>query len=179
MEDSAYKIVLTQKERTFLHGITHNGQRSARIVLRVLILLSLDQGEHQDQPILSERDIASILHISTSSVTNTKRRFVKGGVNCVIEEKPVEPHIRFKEDFQEHLIALTSCPPPDGRRCWSLRLLADKMVELEHTEKISHETVRRLLKKANLSLNNDQNKERNSLSNWRYIDTRRGFRSQL
>lgn len=152
MEVSLQKVVLTQKEREELHSISHNGQRSARVVLRALILLGLDRGEYQDQGNLSERDIASILHVSPCSINNIKKRFAEAGFEAALERKsPQSRPLRFDDEIQERLVSLMSSKAPEGRG-WSLRLLADKMVELEHTEKISHETVRRLLNKANLSL---------------------------
>lgn len=153
MEISLQKVVLTRKEREELHSISHNGQRSARSVLRALILLALDRGENQDQGGLSERDIASILHVSPCSINNIKRRFAEGGFEAALERKsPQARSLRFDDEMQERLVALVSGKAPEGRNGWSLRLLADKMVEMNHTEKISHETVRRLLNKANLSL---------------------------
>ncbi len=153
MEADLQKVVLTRQEREELHSISHNGQRSARTVLRALILLGLDRGEHQDQGNLSERDIASILHVSPCSVNNIKKRFVEEGFEAALERKtPQNRPLRFDDEIQEQLVSLLSSKAPEGRNSWSLRLLADKMVELEHTDKISHETVRRLLNKANLSL---------------------------
>ncbi len=153
MEVDLQKVVLTRQEREELHSISHNGQRPARTVLRALILLGLDRGEHQDQGNLSERDIASILHVSPCSINNIKKRYFEGGFESALERKtPQSRSLRFDDEIQEQLVSLLSSKAPEGRNSWSLRLLADKMIELEHTDKISHETVRRLLNKANLSL---------------------------
>lgn len=153
-----YRVTLTNEERVKLHEISHNGKRSAKLILRALILLMVDQGEFQDQANKSERDIADCLHVSPTTINNVKKRFVEEGLEAALERKP-QPHrcTHFDGDFEAHLIALACSEPPEGRAAWSLRLLADKTVELNYTESISHETIRRILKKTTLSLGKRRN----------------------
>jgi len=158
MPTISYRVTLTREERIKLHDISHNGKRSARVMLDALILLGVDQGEYQEHKNQSERDIATALHVSPGSINNLKKRFVEDGFEAALERKKLEPRpIHYDGDFQAHLTALACSHAPKGRACWSLRLLADKMVELKYVEKISHETVRRLLKKVNLSLGKRKN----------------------
>lgn len=148
MPKISYRVTLTQEERNTLHEISHNGKRSARVILNALILLGVDQGEYQDHRNQSERDLSAALHVSPCSINNLKKRFVKEGFEAALERKPAVPRTpHYDGDFQAHLTALACSKAPDGRACWSLRLLADKIVELRYADKISHETVRRLLKK--------------------------------
>jgi transposase len=148
----SYKVSLTQEERDELHELSHNGKRAARLVLNALVLLAVDRGEFQDGQKQSERDIAGTLHISVCSVNNLKRRFVEEGLEAALERRPSPPRRRrYDGDFEARLTALVCGKAPEGRAAWSLRLLADRLVELELVDSISHETVRRLLKKANSS----------------------------
>lgn len=148
----SYKVSLTQVERAELHEMSHNGKRAARQVLNALVLLAVDQGEFQDGPKQSERDIAGTLHISVCSINNLKKRFVEEGFEAALERKPVPSRgRRYDGDFEARLTALACGKAPEGRAAWSLRLLADRLVELKLVDSISHETVRRLLKKANSS----------------------------
>ena len=121
-------------------------------------MLGVDQGEYQDHRNQSERDRSAALHVSPCSINNLKKRFVEEGFEAALERKPAVPRTpHYDGDFQAHLTALACSKAPDGRACWSLRLLADKIVELRYADKISHETVRRLLKKANLNLGKSRN----------------------
>lgn len=154
----SYKVTLSETERKELHDISHSGQRAARVILNALILLGVDRGEHQTAPKQSERELAAALHVSQCTVNNIKKRFVEDGFEAVFERKPSPPRrVRYDGDAQAHLTALACSKAPDGHAAWTLRLLADKMVELEYAENISHETVRRILKKANLSLGENKN----------------------
>lgn len=147
-----YRVTLSQEERAELHEISHNGKRAARLVLNALILLSVDQGEFRDKANRSEREIAETLRVSPATINNLKKRFVEEGFESALERKPSPPkRIRYDGDFEAHLTALACSEVPEGHAAWSLRLLADKVVELNYAESISHETVRQILKKANLN----------------------------
>lgn len=153
-----YRVTLTTEERELLHDISHNGKRSAKTVLNALILLAIDKGEYQKNIAKSDEAVAQILSVTARTIYNTKQRFVEEGLEAALERKPSPPRrIRYDGDTQAHLTALACSKAPDGHASWSLRLLADKMIELEYAENISHETVRRLLKKANLSLGKRKN----------------------
>lgn len=148
----SYKVTLTREERDVLHEISHNGKRAARLVLNALVLLAVDRGEHQTGK-QAERDIAETLHISPCSINNLKRRFVEEGLDAALGRKPMPSRGKRQDgDFEAHLTALACSKAPEGRARWSLRLLADRVVELEYTDRISHETIRQILKKTSLSL---------------------------
>jgi transposase len=122
---------------------------------RARILLKADVvGNHAEAQALSDRQIAQMLETSIATVQRARERFYEGGLQTALERsKPDRVYKRSLEGRAEaHLIALACSEPPQGRDRWSLRLLADKAVELGFIESISHETVRKTLKKTNLSL---------------------------
>jgi len=118
-----------------------------------LILINVDRGEYAEERQTNE-EICKVLKIGMRTIDRVKKRFVEEGLDSSLKMAPTS---RMYEklvdgDMEAHLIALACGEPPKGFARWSLRLLADKMVELRITESISHETVRRTLKKTNLSL---------------------------
>ena len=158
MPEILYTVTLTQEERDYLHDLSHNGQRAAKTMLNALILLAVDRGEYQSQEKKSEKIIAETLNIGLRTINRLKKEFVEEGLEAALVRKPSPPRrVRYDGDAQARLTALACSKAPEGHASWSLRLLADKMVELEYAENISHETVRRLLKKANLSLGKRKN----------------------
>ena len=97
---------------------------------------------------LSDEEISRALDVGTITVHRVRRAFVEGGLEGVLIRRPVPRRPRMLDGQQEaHLIALACGSPPAGRRRWTLRLLAEKMVELGHIDTVSHETIRRTLKK--------------------------------
>jgi len=153
----SYKVTLTERERNELHEISHNGKRAARVILNALVLLAVDRGEFQTTK-SSERDIAETLHISPCSINNIKKRFVESGFDAALERKPMPSRgKKYDGDFEAHLTALACSKAPKGHARWSLRLLADRVIELQYADKISHESIRQILKKTNLSLGKSQN----------------------
>ena len=150
---NTYKVTLTQEERDQLMTITRSGKHAAKKVVRALILLNVDRGEHAVNH-QTNADICKILKIGMRTIDRVKKRFVEEGLEAALKMAPTS---RIYEklvdgDIEAHLIALACGEAPEGYARWSLRLLADKMVELRYVDKISHETVRRTLKKTNLSL---------------------------
>ncbi len=143
-----YKVTLTLEEREELQEITRKGSHKSQKVLNALILLNCDQGEHQEQKVKNE-DISSVLQISMKKIDRVKKRFVEEGIEVALLGHKGERVYKKKVDgdLEAHLIALSCSEPPDGFSRWSLRLLADRAIELEYIDNISHETVRRLLKK--------------------------------
>jgi transposase len=99
-------------------------------------------------------DIAASYEVSTKKVERIKKRFVEEGFDAALFRKPVtNAHCRkITGDEEAHVIALCCSPPPEGHTTWTLRMLADRMVELKIVDSVSHETVRRTLKKTNLNL---------------------------
>jgi hypothetical protein len=122
-------------------------------ILNALILLDYDEGEYQTERSTNE-EIARVLHISMRKIDRVKKRFVEEGFDAALDKK-VGSRVYAKKtdgDFEAHLIALSCGEPPEGFARWSLRLLADKVVELNYIDSISHESVRRILKKRNQTL---------------------------
>jgi len=144
-----YKVTLTEKERKELLEITKGGQHSSKKVIHALILLNCDVGKFSDK--VKNEDIAKVLKTGMRTIDRVKKKFVEEGFEIVLEGRPTTRVYEKKTDgdLEAHLIALSCGKPPKGFARWSLRLLADKVVELEYVESISHETVRGILKKTN------------------------------
>ena len=135
-----YKVELNESERTHLKEIASRGETSARKVKRALVLLKADEG-------LIDRDIASGLLISTSTVGRVRTRFVKEGLDSALNERTRPGQKRKLDGRQEaHLIAVACSDAPEGHTDWTLQLLADKAVAMGFAESISLETVRQILK---------------------------------
>jgi hypothetical protein len=147
-----YTVTLTQVEREELKQITWKGKHRSRKVVNSLILLNCDKAEFQDNP---QKDvcIAPILGVSNTRIQNTKKRFVEDGLGVALDGKPKQRVYRreIDGDAEAHIIALSCSEPPRGRSRWSLRLLAARSVELEYVDHVSHEAVRRILKKTSSS----------------------------
>lgn len=145
-----YRVTLTQEERTALEGIATSGNHGSQKVLNALILLGVDEGEFQKAK-KTAGQLADILPISMKKVERVKKRFVEDGLDAALNKRKADRQ-RFRKidgDTEAHLVALSCSQPPEGHARWSLRLLADKLVELDYVDSISHETVRRTLKKMN------------------------------
>ena len=154
MPNILYKVSLTKEEREELNTLRSGGKRAANSVLNALILLNCDSGEHQDNQ-LSNQQICEVLRVSMRRVDRVKRRFVEEGMDRAVERKSGGPRPaarRIDGETEAHLVALACSKAPEGRARWTLRLLADKLVELGHCESVSHETVRAVLKKRNQTL---------------------------
>lgn len=145
-----YHVTLTKEERDELLAITGKGSHRSQKVLNALILLNCDVGEYQEHKSRNE-DISRILQISMKKIDRVKKRFVEEGLPIALEGHKGERVYKRKVDgdFEAHLIALSCGEPPEGFSRWSLRMLADKVVELEYIDGISHESIRRILKKTN------------------------------
>ena len=149
---TTYKVTLTKEERDQLTEMTRTGTHAARKIIHALILLNVDRGSHTESQI--NEDICKVLKIGMRTIDRVKKRFVEEGLEAALKMSPTS-RIYDKlvdGDMEAHLIALACGEPPKGFARWSLRLLADKVVELRFADSISYETVRRTLKKTNLSL---------------------------
>ena len=144
-----YKVTLTREEREQLNNIVSKGNHSAQLYRTAYILLNCDEGKYSKKIINEE--VAGVLQISMRMIDRVKQRFVEEGFEACLARKPMSRTKEKKADgeVEAHLIALSCSKAPRGFTKWSLRLLADKMVELKYVESISHETVRRVLKKTN------------------------------
>jgi transposase len=131
-----------------LQRIATRGTHRSQKVLNALILLGCDQGPFQDRPLTNQK-IAEALPVSMKKIDRIKRRFVENGIEAALDkQKGKRTYARKADgDVEAHLIALSCGKPPRGHARWSLRLLADRMVELHYVDAISHETVRKVLKK--------------------------------
>jgi transposase len=149
-----YIVQLTEEEYQYLHKLISSGTAPARKLNRARILLKADVGKHAKGEALIDREIAQMLETSAATVQRVRERFYEGGLDAALERSlPDRVYKRSLEGRAEaHLIALACSEPPRGRDRWSFRLLADKAVELGIVESISHETVRKTLKKTNSSL---------------------------
>ena len=148
--EMAQHITLTEEERSELLQLIKSGKHSARVMGRARILLLLDRSQGQKRKL---REIADAMLTSIGTVSNVKRRYMKSGLEYGLHDRP-RPGAKPKIDgeVEAHLIALVCSDPPEGQERWTLRLLADKLVELELVESISHVAVGDALKKTNLSL---------------------------
>ncbi len=148
MAGNKYKVTLTVGERQILEEMTTRGRHSSQRMLNALILLRCDEGAEQKRK-MTNQAIAEVLPVSMKKIDRVKRRFVEEGLEAALDKRQAErSHTRKADgDFEAHLVALSCSQPPAGHARWSLRLLADQMVELQYVEAISHETVRRVLKK--------------------------------
>jgi transposase len=148
-----YRLALTEEEREELHAIVRKGKHNAQKVLSALILLNCDENAPTPRT-MRDQDIAQVLKVSAMKVHRVKQRFVDEGLEIALNGHKGQRVYEKKADgeFEAHLVALSCSKPPAGYLRWSLRLLADKVVELQYADSISYETVRRVLKKTNSSL---------------------------
>jgi transposase len=142
-----YKVTLTQEEYEVCKGVLSKGKHSSQQYRNACILMNSDEGPYGQK--LSNEQIAQVLQINSKTVERVKQRFVEEGFDVCMDRKPYPQKGPKKADgdFEAHLVALSCSKAPEGYARWSLRMLADKMVELEYAESVSHETVRQVLKK--------------------------------
>jgi len=147
-----YKITLTEEERLQLEALTRNGKTAAPKFIHARALLLCDAGAHGSPWKVS--DVAEALGITCRTVEHLKERFVEEGIQAALERKPSvkPPRLDFDGAFDARLTALACSPAPEGRARWTVRLLAEKVVELKIAPKVSTMSIHRSLKKTNLSL---------------------------
>ena len=147
-----YKVTLTEEERENLKSIKSKGKHQSQKIMNALILLNCDEGDFQTKKSTNEQ-VANVLKISMKKIDRVKRRFVEDGVEVALNGHKGSRIYEKKADgdLEAHLVAISCSEPPEGFARWSLRLLADRVVELNYIESISYETVRRVLKKTKLS----------------------------
>jgi transposase len=146
-----YVVELTEDERRNLYRLISAGRAPARMLNRARVLLKADVGKHSEGEPLLDREIAPMLETSTATVQRVRERFFRQGLDAALERSA--PDRLYERSFdgraEARLIALACSKAPQGRERWSMRLLADKAVELGIVESVSHETVRKTLKKTN------------------------------
>jgi len=152
MPQKKYLVTLTVEERQHLTKLVSAGKRSARTLTHARALLKADQA--QGGPAWQDAAIAEALGCGHRTVERVRQRFVEQGLDAALNHKPQDCPSRprkFDGAAEARLIALACSQPPKGRARWTLKLLADRLVELEVFEAVSDETVRRVLKKTNSS----------------------------
>jgi transposase len=138
-----YIVELTEEERASLLALTRKGKVRARKLKRAQILLLADEGK-------PDNEIAAALHVGRSTVERTRQKLVEHGLEFALNEQPRlgrEP--KLDDKAKAVLLTLAQSTPPEGRKRWTLQLLADRMVGLQVVDTLSDETVRRVLKKTN------------------------------
>ena len=135
------KINLPEGEEEFLKEFTSKGTKSARSIKRAYVLLLANKGE-------TEEKIAEILYISRATVSNTKRRYRKEGLESALNEKPRSGQPKkYTELHEAEIIALACTSPPEGRKRWTLELLTEELRKKEGFETITCQSIRLILKK--------------------------------
>jgi hypothetical protein len=149
-----YIVRLAADERRQLETLIRSSGQPARVLSHARILLKVDAGEAG--PAWSDATTAAATEVDALTVSRTRQRFVAGGLARALYRKPQERRVTPRLDGvgEAHLVALVCGAPPEGRAHWTLRLLAERMVVLGHTEQLSHETVRQALKRGSSSRGN-------------------------
>jgi len=138
-----YKIELSQQERNQLTKLTRQGTEKVRKVKRAKILLLADEGK-------KDKEIAERVEVSVGTVERIRKRYAQEGLAGAVNEKPRSGRpISISAQTRAKVTALACTKAPEGRSQWTLRMLADKMVELEYIDSISYQSVRNILKKTN------------------------------
>ncbi len=147
-----YTIKLTKSEVDELHIIINKGSHTSQTFRGAYVLLNCDVGKYSDK--VTNEQISKVLKVGMRTIDRVKKKFIEEGFEAVLERSPTTRIYERKSDgdMEAKLVTLCCSEPPKGYSKWSLRLLADKMVELKFVESISHVTVRSVLKKTNLSL---------------------------
>ncbi len=143
-----YVVELTSEEQNELAQLASKGKAAARKITHARVLLQAN--ESKDGPAWTDRQISQAFGVHTNTIHGIRRRFVEDGLQAALERKKQDSPSRKRivdGDAEARLIALRCSDPPEGTNRWNLRLLADKLVELEIVPSISHETVRQALKK--------------------------------
>lgn len=148
MPKKLYHVKLTSQERMYLEGMINSGTEKARKLTHARILLKADLG-------WSDEEISEAVEVHALTVSRIRQRFAQEGLKASLNRRSTSRVYERKVDgrVEAHLIALVCSQPPEGKRRWSMRLLAEELVTLEELEvgSISRETIRRALKKMNLS----------------------------
>ena len=147
-----YTIKLTKDEVEELNSIINKGSHTSHTFRIAYILLNCDEGKYSKK--VTNEQISKVLKVGMRTIDRVKKRFIEEGFESVLERRPTsrEYEKTIDGEAEAKLVTLCCSKPPKGYAKWSLRLLADKMVELKYVEQVSHVTVRNVLKKMNLSL---------------------------
>ena len=142
-------VTLTDDQRHHLDSLLRSGNAQARVQTRARILLHTDRGQGQ---VRSDKTVAEATRVSTATVIRTRKLFLDEGLDAALYEKPRPGAVpKITGDVEARLVTLACSDPPNGRSRWTLRLLADTMVELGYIESITNVAVYHRLKKMNLN----------------------------
>jgi len=147
-----YKVTLTAEERTALEHLVASGKAAARKLAHARVLLLADEGS--GGPRRDDEGIVEALQVSPSTIARVRKRFVTESLTAALDHRPQPPRpqkVKLTEAVEKRLIELACSDPPQGRCCWTLQLLADRLVTLGSVEGVSREAVRRALKKTTSS----------------------------
>ncbi len=147
-----YRILLSQEEVKELRVIINKGSHTSQTFRAAYILLNCDEGDYSEK--VTNEQISKVLKVGMRTIDRVKKKFIEEGFEKVLERRVSSRiyDIKIDGDVEANLVKLCCSEPPSGFAKWSLRLLADKMVELEYVESISYVSVGNVLKKMNLSL---------------------------
>ncbi len=148
-----YTVKLNKTEVEELNDIINKGKHTSQAFRTAYILLNCDKGEFSADKEIKNAEICKVLKLGERTIDRVKKKFIEGSFESVMERRPSSRNYTGKVDgdIEAKLVRLCCSEPPDGFAKWSLRLLADKMVELDYVDYISHVTVGEVLKKTNLS----------------------------
>jgi len=149
-----YTIKLSKEEVEELAAIINKGRHTSQAFRAAYVLLNCDKGAYSQDPSITNAEIVKVMKIGDRTIDRIKKKFVEEGFEDVLDRRPSSQNYTKKMDgdLEAKLVTLCCSEPPEGYAKWSLRLLADKLVELNYVESISHVSVRRALKKTNLNL---------------------------
>lgn len=149
-----YTIKLNQSEVEELTKVINKGSHTSQAFRAAYILLNCDKGEFSENKEIKNTEICKILKIGERTIDRVKKKFIEEGFESVLDRRPSSQTYTKKVDgdLEAKLVSLCCSEPPEGFAKWSLRLLADKMVELNYIDYISHVSVGQVLKKTNLNL---------------------------
>lgn len=146
MARKSTKIELTDEEKSKLQSIVKTGTHKSRKIIRSHALLKMDSG-------ISKTEIMSSLRIDSNHYHRIKSRYLLGGLDFSLEEKPRPGQpTKITERLEAQITSICCSDAPEGRSRWTLSLINERLVELKYVEELSDETIRKVLKKANLSL---------------------------
>ena len=141
-------VELSKDERRTLKKLITSGRGPARMFTRARILLKADQSN--EGPSWPDERISEALEVTVQTIERVRKQLVEEGFDAVLSRREYKQKVSRKKidgNVEAHLIALSCSDPPEGRARWTLRLLADKIVELGYVKSISHEAIRQTLKK--------------------------------
>ena len=148
MSQKSHRVKLSKDERQYLQKIVESGKDKARKITRCRVLLLADEAKGK-----TDEEISDALGVCLATIFNIRRRYHKGGLERAIHEatRSGQPP-KFKGKTMAKITAIACSKPPEGHARWSLRLLADYIIELDVVETISYQSIRNILKKTNSSL---------------------------